>query len=137
LANRKNQKLIEYLNQAVLELLSDIDAQRQPDWDPQAHFQFTATIVEAFTTGQKAFADLCQNLEANSIPTVLLSVIIKEKYSELYALSSYREFADTLKRALMRGDLKALELDEMSDEQEEQNASGGRKTACRYRCNIL
>jgi len=70
-ANQGVQQVQQSLGQAVLALLAAIDTQRQPDWNIQAHANFTATVVSAFAKGGVVFQYLCANPELNSIPAAL------------------------------------------------------------------
>jgi tetratricopeptide (TPR) repeat protein len=112
LANQSIQQAQQGVGQAVLALLTAIETQRQPGWDLQAHISFTATVVSAFSKDVhgKAFAYLCAHPERNSIP-VPLGQFIQDyvaQHPTLRELSTYPDFARTLKNQLLTGNLDAL-----------------------------
>jgi len=110
LAHRNTQDSRIAMGQAVLAFVNAIDTQRTVGWDAQAHLSFTATIVSAFAKGQKAFDALCASPTTHSIPVPLGRFIqaYVAQHPELRTLSADPDFANQLKRELIRGNLEAL-----------------------------
>ena len=87
---------------------------RQPLFpeEQQTHISFTATIVSAFSKDEqgKAFAVLCANPEHHSIPAPLGAFIQRyvKKHPKLRELSTYPDFAGSLKSQLLNGKIEEL-----------------------------
>ena len=110
LASSGVQQAQHTLGRAVLRLMAAINTQRTAQWEAQAHCNYTATIVSALAKGGENFAQLCAAPEMHSIPARLATFIqdYVRNHPELRELGAQPEFASSLKKAFISGNIDAL-----------------------------
>jgi len=111
------EKTIAEENKLRQSVLSFTDAmqdflltQKDQQWDPGAHMQFVATVVSSIVQGPAVYNQRMDD-PTNSVFSKPVAKFIRsyvQKNPNLWELRNHRDFADKLKRHLIKGDMQAL-----------------------------